>query len=66
MPVQDIGGPYQKARMLAIRWVGEKYADQLLEAFQLVRRSFSLFTRPFFPLVMPSYLQGIATPPQIV
>jgi len=48
-PARGLLARIQKARALAARWGGEKNADRVLEGFDLVRQSFRLFVRPFFP-----------------
>ncbi|MEK7405427.1 MAG: hypothetical protein AAB225_09985 [Acidobacteriota bacterium] len=49
-PARSEADRTEQARRLAVRWGGEKNADRVLEAFNLVRQSFSIFAeRPFFP-----------------
>jgi len=48
-PARSEAGRTQQARRLAVHWGGEKNADRVLEAFNLVRQSFSIFAeRSFF------------------
>ena len=38
----------EKAHALAARWGGAQHADRLVEAFQSIQQSFSVFKRPYF------------------
>ncbi len=38
----------EKARALAAQWGGTQHADRLVEAFQSIKQSFSVFARPYF------------------
>jgi hypothetical protein len=44
----------EKAHALAARWGGTQRADRLVEAFQMIKESFSIFTRPYFRNVVLS------------
>jgi hypothetical protein len=53
-PARSLPDPTRKARTLVERWGGEKNADRLLEGFELVKQSFSVFSRGFFREVVCS------------